>query len=147
MCSDWGMSPQPWHIRVMLSPTELPGQGPHYCFKGKTSNFSGEWVSEVCWIPCLRGWDEVVMESRAVSKQSVAASSDTALWPSDLQWGRHVIRNCPCLFWVLVKTMAQRLIQIIINIGLCQDRVVMKSFVVWWLRMLSEEWKWCYSSQ
>ena len=26
-CSDWGLNSQPWYIRTILSPTELPGQG------------------------------------------------------------------------------------------------------------------------
>lgn len=30
MCPDGRSNPQPWHVRLMLKPTELPGQGP--CF-------------------------------------------------------------------------------------------------------------------
>ena len=28
ICAGWGLNPQPWHIGMVLQPTELPGQGP-----------------------------------------------------------------------------------------------------------------------
>ena len=32
MCLDWESNPQPWHIRMMLEPIELPCQGQSFTF-------------------------------------------------------------------------------------------------------------------